>query len=434
MIIKINEMKVILSRILLCCVCLAGVLAGCNEEDKSAAPHRDLYSNKLSAPSVTLDLRYNGAELIGKDVYFERTGETAGNLVLAGILPGDKETLVQGISLLPGAEGETFSGNSAGAGGSSFDYAGVLADGKMSLYLTNVKIAPNRLSAIGNGAWRIVHARESGTEASVPPLDNAESYLTYFSPTYGKWVAGNDNGSLVALLYNLLLKKIADNALSSVLDGITFGPDGNLTASYAGMPDTVGFASLMNGYGVRDRNDWKLSPANLVSYYVKDDSLLYITPNVDMIIRQIEINRTKAASAGISGQDSIAAMYGKLNQWTTTGLQLTIRTNPAKDFTLDAQHAAVRYDGDIILILKKTEIEPFFALLGLASALLGDTSGQTLSALLDGMGVELPAGLPSIVGTLLDKLTVADALYMIRDGLDGLTTMETGIYLKKATN
>lgn len=421
-------------RILLCLVCLAGILTGCDDGKEDMTSHKDLYSNKMSASSVTLQLRYNGEVLIGKDVCFEQTGESAGNLYLMGILPGETETLVRGVLLVPGANGNTFSGNSTGQNGTSFQYEGVLANGNMTLNLTDVKLASNRLTEGGSGVWRIVHARENGTDAPVPPLEGVDSYMTYYHPTFGNWVAGNDNGTLVTLLYNMLLKKVADNALSSVLDGITFGTDGNLVASYAGMPDTVGFASLMNGYGVQNRDDWTQSPVNLVSYHVKDDSLLYISPNVDMIIRQIEMNRTKAASDGISGKDSLVVMYQKLNQWTTTGLQLTVRTNPARNFAADGGRQAVRYDGDIILVLKKSEIAPFFALLGLATTLLGDISGQTLSALLAESGMELPESLPPIVGSLLERLTVADALNMVRNGLDGLSTMELGIYLKKATH
>lgn len=424
-------MKVFPLRILLCMICMAGIGAGCSDKDEVVISHKEIYSNKMSAPAVTLQLRYNGGELIGKDVYFEKTGESAANLYLMGILPGEKETPVRDVSLVSGTNGESFSGSSTGPNGTTFHYEGTLSNGNMVLDLTDVKIVSNRLTEGGNGIWRIVHARESGVSVPVPSLEGAESYITYYNPTFGNWVAGTDNSTLVVLLYNMLLKKVADNALSSVLDEITFGTDGNLLVSYAGMPDTVSFASLMNGYGVRNREDWIQSPANLVSYYVKDDSLLYITPNVDMIIRQIEMNRTKAVSGGTGSKDSLAAMYTKLNQWTTTGLQLTIRTNPAAAFVVNDQHQAVCYDGDIILVLKKSEIEPFFALLGLAVTFLGDTSNQTLAALLAASGMELPENLPPIVGTLLDKLTVADALNMVRNGLDGLSTMELGIYLKK---
>lgn len=85
------------------------------------------------------------------------------------------------------------------------------------------------------------------------------------------------------MLYNLVGGKLVCNLISSVLDGLAFQADGNIIASYAPLPDSVRIGSLIGNYIKHPANDWNASPPNLATYYVNDNTSLYVIPQIDMI-------------------------------------------------------------------------------------------------------------------------------------------------------
>lgn len=146
-----------------------------------------------------------------------------------------------------------------------------------------------------------------------------------------------------------------DEFLKPVFRDVSFHADGNITASYSGMQEAA----------------WKSSPANLVSFYMTDGNTLYVTPNVDMIIRQIRLNQavTRADDNLIT---VLPKVYALLNQWSTTGLKLTYNENHA-------------------ITLNKTELDPIFALLKVLPDAIRDIS----------IG-EIPVLGETTIGTLAD--------------------------------
>lgn len=383
---------------LLCAMMLAILLISCNDEDDydglSPAELSGTYSNKLSAPANgdSLILSYNGNTFIGKDVEFKTDDGKTALLILKYVLPHDTETAIPGISLTAGSGSYSFSGGVTTSTGTAFHYLGSIQTGKLILELSDITIPENRLTM--NGTWYVAH-------------ENASYYNV-------------DNGSMqtmIGMLYNLVGGKLVSNLISSLLDGLTFQADGNIIARYAPLPDSVRIESLIGNYIKHPANDWNASPPNLATYYVDDNTSLYVIPQIDMIIRQVMINRqTKANSGDSSMENALLAAYQKINTWSTTGIKMTIRESedPAK--------------GDLILLLDKSEIQELFALLEIVKVFIPE---ETLNApVMDLIGNLIPPQFVSIAAILLKGKTFGAILNQLSQELNTIP-IEIGIYLYK---
>lgn len=277
------------------------LLTSCNDDDYPGATPEEItahYSNKLSdGTRANLALTYSGHELIGKSMNFETNDSRTAKLTLQCILPHEAETQLTSISLTPdGAGGYTFSGDATGSQtGTTFSYSGTVQKGKLALDIKNLQIPANPL-------------------VQVKELDFVKVGVVLRIS-----IGDMDLGDLIG-------EKV-DEFLKTVLRDISFHADGNITASYSGMQES----------------GWKSSPANLVSFYMTDENTLYVTPNVDMIIRQIRLNQA-ATRADDNLITVLPQVYALLNQWSTTGLKLAYVDNYA-------------------ITLKKEELEPVFTLL-----------------------------------------------------------------------
>lgn len=386
---------------LLCAMMLAILLISCNDEDDydglSPAELSGTYSNKLSAPANgdSLILSYNGNTFIGKDVEFKTDDGKTALLILKYVLPHDTETAIPGISLTAGSGSYSFSGGVTTSTGTAFHYLGSIQTGKLILELSDITIPENRLTM--NGTWYVAH-------------ENASYYNV-------------DNGSMqtmIGMLYNLVGGKLVSNLISSLLDGLTFQADGNIIARYAPLPDSVRIESLIGNYIKHPANDWNASPPNLATYYVDDNTSLYVIPQIDMIIRQVMINRqTKANSGDSSMENALLAAYQKINTWSTTGIKMTIRESedPAK--------------GDLILLLDKSELQELFALLEIVKVFIPE---ETLNApVMDLIGNLIPPQFVSIAAILLKGKTFGAILNQLSQELNTIP-IEIGIYLYKDKN
>ena len=376
---------------------LAILLIACNDDDDydglAPAELSGTYSNKLSAPANgdSLILSYNGNTFIGKDVEFKTDDGKTAHIILKYVLPHDKETTIAGISLTAGSDSYSFSGDATASTGTAFHYQGNIQAGRLVLELSDIMIPENRLRT--NGTWHIAH-------------ENA-SYNV-------------DNGSIqtmIGMLYNLVGGKLVSNLISSVLDGLTFQADGNIIARYAPLPDSIQIGSLIASYIKHPANDWTASPPNLATYYVEDNTSIYVIPQIDMIIRQMMINRqTKTDSGDSSMENALLAAYQKINTWSTTGIKMTIleSEDPAK--------------GDLILLLDKSEIQELFALLDIVKVFIPE---ETLNApVMDLIGNLIPPQFTSIVAILLKGKTFGAILDQLSQELNAIH-IEIGIYLYK---
>ena len=205
-----------------------------------------------------------------------------------------------------------------------------------------------------------------------------------------------------------------------LIDTATHQADGNIIARYAPLPDSVRIGSLIGNYIKHPANDWNASPPNLATYYVNDNTSLYVIPQIDMIIRQVMINRqTKANSGDSSMENALLAAYQKINTWSTTGIKMTIRESedPAK--------------GDLILLLDKSEIQELFALLEIVKVFIPE---ETLNApVMDLIGNLIPPQFVSIAAILLKGKTFGAILDQLSQELSTIP-IEIGIYLYKDKN
>ncbi len=379
-------------------IMLAILLIACNDDDDydglAPAELSGTYSNKLSAPANgdSLILSYNGNTFIGKDVKFKTDDGKTAHIILKYVLPHDKETTIAGISLTAGSDSYSFNGDATASTGTAFHYQGNIQAGRLVLELSDIMIPENRLRT--NGTWHIAH-------------ENASYYNV-------------DNGSIqtmIGMLYNLVGGKLVSNLISSVLDGLTFQADGNIIARYAPLSDSIQIGSLIGSYIKHPANDWTASPPNLATYYVEDNTSIYVIPQIDMIIRQMMINRqTKTDSGDSSMENALLAAYQKINTWSTTGIKMTIleSEDPAK--------------GDLILLLDKSEIQELFALLDIVKVFIPE---ETLNApVMDLIGNLIPPQFTSIVAILLKGKTFGAILDQLSQELNAIH-IEIGIYLYK---
>ena len=375
-------------------ICMGTLLFACDDnDDQDGSGISGIYSNKLSIPEGdnTLTLTYSGREFIGKDVTFKQVNGNTANITLHGILPGETATVLENIPISADGNGYSFSGSSTGNNGTAFSYQGKVETGKMILALTDVKVASNQLTS--NAKW---HPVQTAVTTETDPIKGEYTCYHYaFHLVTDNLILGQAAPQPEAILGNLI---------TWFINEVTFNPDGNITARYATMPEGKAIGDLINIPPDRKDCEWLSSPINLASYYVKDDSELYIIPNIDMILYQIEQNKTKADG----GLDAavIAAVYQQLNKWSTTGIRMNIRKNSEAPY--NNMGKLIAYKGDIFLFLDKEEVAAFLPLLSLVKDLLPED-------ILNG-----PMG--SMIGPLLD---------MLASSLQQAKTLEMGMMLTK---
>lgn len=340
-------------------ICLAGAFAAACSNDDSAtgigggpAP-TDItanYSNKLAYGNrANLALTYSGDSLIGKDVTFKTDDSKTAELTLNNILPHENATTIKDVALTPdGKSGYSFKGSSTSPLNTTFDYSGTITKGKLSLDITNAKVPGNEI-----GTLKLVPYQIQGYDGDIILL-HTSFFMATENPTINQ-------------LYSLMGNIVGD-LLDDVLNTVTFQPDGNITASYYAGKIDVG--SWMKNYMQtfqdsikRVPSDWSQSPNNLATYYLDEQNNMFVTPNADMILRQIK--RDNVSRAGITDYTDA---YKQLSKWTTTGIQLSFEPNPYKDkpYALDmgdGQIMKMKFEGDYLVRINKDEIAAFLPLL-----------------------------------------------------------------------
>ena len=409
-------------------IALIGLFTACDDNDYDGPEPEEVtanYSNKLAdGDRANLALTYSGSELIGKSVYFKTTDAKTAEMTLINVLPHEAQTKIENIVLTPdGNNGYAFSGNAtATATGTAFKYDGTVTDGKLKVNLSEVKMTANVLSSNGeNGTWYIVHNALTVTDKT----EGRVKYNTSSSPTYT-----NATGSSINMIFSGYVNNLLNNIFSTVLNDVTFQEDGNIVAHYAGLPDGVTFNDLQptnntqtgNLY-ITNRTDYKLSGINLANYYMENDSVLYVIPNVDMIIQQIQKDKQTSRSTSTNIQD----LYNQLIRWTTTGIQFKLIENPNKEYT-GSGRVQRRAKGDYVLHIDNSETTKCLtSILELLPAILQIVSPDLLEKTVgDLAGDQLPPGLG-----LLENAKISELLDLIKNEIS-TSTLEIGLYFNKS--
>ena len=388
----------------LCCrlivvVLFAGSLTACDDNDQwvpgdiPGNGQTALYSNKLSAPvgGNELTLTYSGQELIGKEVALAVDNAGKATFTLKGILPGEGETPLTGITLTPIDGGYTFSGNGIAVTGTAFKYSGKVKQNKLSLNLTDVITPANALA--GNGTWFPV---QTGLDMDATDPDVGSYMIGYYALRMQ-----TDHSVLTE--FAPLLGAIGGNLLTWYLGDLTFKEDGNIVANYGGeLPDDLAITDILMATVDWNSRKWFASPQNLITFYMENDTTVYITPNIDMIIRQIKQDQldTRAENTNSIQLMDLLAAYKQVNKWTSKGIKFTLRANAPKP----AEQDQLVYGGDYFLFVDKQEIEAFLPFLGLVKDLMGsDPSLSFVGDLIDQIVVGMKEAKRLEIGIMLDK-------------------------------
>ena len=408
------------------------------------------YSNKLSAPvgGNELILHYSGSPVIGKEVKFGRDQVGKGILTLCGILPGKPEYTINRLTLVPAENGYTFEGSVAENTGLPFKYQGKVEKKKLTVRISEATVPANALT----GQWYIL-PNNGDTCDSTRQIGQELSWHTICNTIYtqvGEFTAADGEAlfdptaipSIVPLAFNLAVNPVLSCLVGTSLRDITFQEDGNITATYAGLPDTLDFSQMMSGKGIiRNAADWQASPVNLATYYPAGDTTLYIMPNVDMIIRQIEANKALRTKAGIPQEaiGGILGIYLQLSQWGTTGIKLHIRPNNPGKYTWTGDGKYVKYEGNYMVYIDKSEIEALFAILDIVKMLIpAETINLPLDELLLANGIDVAQTLREMLGDelaamivpIIHKFTVNNLLTQIKADLNE-DPLQLGIWLSE---
>ena len=376
-------------------------MVSCDGDDyPGAAPYEITaqYGNKLAdGTRANLTLTYSGEELIGKSVNLETNDSRTATLTLLNVLPHEAETSLPITLAGDNKGGYTFSGSGKSTLGTTFNYTGTVQKGSLVLDLKDVQIPANPLTTAGKLEPVTNIGPTTDSIGKVKPDDIFETtWMTeHYSGSATLVIEGDDLIAGLSPFLESFLGAAAGNLVRSVLNEVRFGADGNITADYAGIPNTMSMeefiGKLMNsGIINRPASDWKASPTNLASYYVVDDAI-YVTPNVDMIIEQIQ--KSQAATRSIFDFiGSLTDVYAMLNKWSTTGIKLVVKKT--EGYTMLMPFYYTQHAGDYTITISKEELEPLFALVKSLPAGIKNISLGTVPPLSE-----------MTVGTLTDVLS-----------------------------
>lgn len=384
-------------------ICSVALFTACSDDETPTLPVTDINATYTSTDATNvLELTYAGVVTTGKSVTFNSadgqtatitmtgapndllsslTGVTVNN---AGVIPGESSTTLN-VTLVPvGETGYTFSGTDD-SNGRTVEYSGAIEQGKLTLDVT-ANFDNNLI-----GTWNLV------------PVPSSEDPSATLYPIQVVWESDTDLSLLGGLItmplgdvLNLALRMpiidgslSANNALTSVLQGVTFGADGNIIASYS---DAANLTSPV----------WQDSPAGMVQYCVKNGKL-YAYLDVEAIMGLVTAIETKADSGSSDLLSSILPIVlthiGEITPLLSEGIPL--------GYDIDAE------TGVLNVYIEKEGLGDI--IINIATEMLSD---ENIVAAL----TELMASDPSF-GSMASMLD----LTQLPDVLNGTTNMEVGL-------
>ena len=384
-------------------ICSVALFTACSDDETPTLPVTDINATYTSTDATNvLELTYAGVVTTGKSVTFNSadgqtatitmtgapndllgslTGVTVNN---AGVIPGESSTTLN-VTLVPvGETGYTFSGTDD-SNRRTVEYSGAIEQGKLTLDVT-ANFDNNLI-----GTWNLV------------PVPSSEDPSATLYPIQVVWESDTDLSLLGGLItmplgdvLNLALRMpiidgslSANNALTSVLQGVTFGADGNIIASYS---DAANLTSPV----------WQDSPAGMVQYCVKNGKL-YAYLDVEAIMGLVTAIETKADSGSSDLLSSILPIVlthiGEITPLLSEGIPL--------GYDIDAE------TGVLNVYIEKEGLGDI--IINIATEMLSD---ENIVAAL----TELMASDPSF-GSMASMLD----LTQLPDVLNGTTNMEVGL-------
>ncbi len=414
-----------------------GLWTACSDDDASgtsADGNGQVFSNKLAAgKDANLKLTYSGEELIGKDIQFTTADHQTASFELHYVLPGDDKTQLDGVALAATDSGYTFQGQGKASNvNTTFSYKGRLAkDGQLYFDVTDVQVPDNILAQQGTFLLP-----DSSFSQGIDNTTVKYGGETYCHINYKMSADSKPNVMSFALPLGLFF---LDNVLDFTLRDVTFGKDGNITASYGSLPDTVQVANMTgtDTYRHPSAYHFQTSPKNLATYYFTDDTTLYVVPNVDMIVKTIEQNQAKTRASVAGGDNllnSLSAITGVLRQWAVTGVRLTVKNQPYILEYFESMLEEFKDGNHYVVYVEKKDLKEFIALIDIARSLIPEATLKTNLIDLLKQNVQIPPEYEAMLSMLqlfFPDMTIGGILDQVKENLDECDPLNIGFNLKK---
>lgn len=289
--------------------CVIALMTSCSEDYPGPDPVEVTanYSNKFSNPNPNLSLTYSGEEMTGKSVDFSTVkGETA-NMTLYDILPGEKTLKIMSIPLAGDTEGYSFSGNGIGNETlSTFRYEGRVVKGKLILSLSDIHMYnadlwanTYKLPTVINGLKKIL---VDDNWDGIYTWQEVDNQVLNSSCYFYADLEESESGAMTQT-WSSLIQNILSYILPQVLQDITLGVDGNITASYSNEPLSevtmerlLGFMDIPLTQDLIESNilnrKYIQSPKGFATWHQKEGKLI-LKLNLAKIINQIASSSNK---------------------------------------------------------------------------------------------------------------------------------------------
>ena len=237
----------------------------------------------------TLVLTYGETLLTGKEVVFDATNGDNVTILLKNVIPGEEEATLTGVKV----DGEGFSGTAKTAN-ASVEYTGSRKDKVLTLSLKVTMNDPK--------GWAKTYGLAEYTTGELTYNDYTNPNAVIAGAGYVNYVCVTESSDY-GTSYGAMFRGIFGVLLPQVLQSVTLGVDGNVTASYnsgaiqfqpmwALMPPTADVAKKLI-----PTEGWLQSPTNL-AYWFEKDGKLYVKLNIPVIVAQ-------AMGSGAAGLDGI---------------------------------------------------------------------------------------------------------------------------------
>ena len=362
-----------------------------------------LYAGTYTADQLALT--YGGVVMDGKSVTFDIidaqtatiTLEGADNELLSalvgssvknpGVVPGEASTVLNVTLTSEGTTGYSFEGTDE-SNGRTLNYTGSIEAGKLTLDV-NATFSNDLI-----GTWNLVPVPTDASETVYP-------IHSIWQSSKGIEIFPGFEMPMETILSLALRMPVVDGQsacqmLTTVLQSVTFGADGNLVASYS---DAANVASP----------SWQDSPVGLVQYCVKDGQLLAYL-DINTIITALTSPSTRATTDDLLAEllPLLLAHMGEIAPMLSEGIPLA--------YSADAS------TGVLTVYIDQT---------GLGGVVLGILNEVVNNAELMAMIAELASSSMGSDNSLASMLPAI--LEQLPEVVAGTTTLELGLNFNPAT-
>lgn len=217
---------------LLTLICSFSLFTACSDDDDEKKEEVDNSWEQVVGDysGDKLAFSYGEMTLTGKEVKFSATSGANGSLLLKNVIPGENETTISNITVTKGE----FSGT-ATTTNANVEYTGSVKDEVMTLKLTVVMNDPNGWAKTYSLADYTTGELEYNGYTNPSAVLAGASYVNYICVTSSSDY-GTSYGAMFRGLFGILLPQ--------VLNTVTLGSDGTITAKY------------MKGQSVKFETNW----------------------------------------------------------------------------------------------------------------------------------------------------------------------------------